>query len=201
MRFIKSMPKSVFTATSALFLTGGLLLGGPSLAAADENTTPDGCLALNTDTDADQYTQDDEKAAQALNDVLKDDMAGNMDGHRASCARAVVETAQEHGLDQQAAAIAMATVIVETHLDNLTWGDRDSVGLYQQRDHYGSQQVRLDAATATGAFFDELANVYPNQSWTDQPIGKVAQDVQRSAYPDRYGHQADDAQTIVDHLW
>lgn len=203
--FIELMPKRVFTATTGLVLAGGILLAGPSIAAADDNKDSDnpdkGCVALSSDDSADVYTEDDKEAAEDLNDKLNDDMAGNMDGHRASCARAVVETAKERGLDEQGASIAVSTVIVETHLENLTGGDRDSVGLYQQRDHYGSAEDRLDPAWATDAFFDELGNVYPDESWDAASIGAVAQDVQRSAYPDRYGYQADDAEIIVDYFW
>ena len=205
MNFIELMPKRVFTATAGLVLTGGILLAGPGLAAADDNKDSDnpeqGCVALTSDDSADVYTDDDKKAAKELNGKLSDDMAGNMEGHNASCARMVVETAKDRGLDKRAAEIAMSTVIVETHLDNLTGGDRDSIGLYQQRDHYGSAEDRVDPAWTTNAFFDELENVYPNESWADAPIGDVAQDVQRSAYPDRYGYQADDAKVIVDYFW
>ena len=200
-KFIELMQKSVFTATSGLVLAGGLLVAGPSVAAADEDKDTNGCVALSSEANAEEYTEGDAKAAEELNDELSEDMAGNMDGHRASCARAVVETAQERGLDQRAASIAMATVIVETHLENLTGGDRDSVGLYQQRDHYGSAKDRLDPGTATDAFFEELERVHPNGSWDTEAMGEVAQDVQRSAYPDRYGHQIDDAEIIVDHFW
>lgn len=201
--FTELMPKSVFTATTGLLLAGGILLAGPGVAAADDGSdnSEQGCAALSSDDSADVYTDADKKAAKDLNGKLSDDMAGHMDGHRASCARGVVETAKERGLDEKAASIAMATVIVETHLENLTGGDRDSVGLYQQRDHYGSAESRLDVAWATDAFFDELENVYPNESWSDASIGVVAQDVQRSAYPDRYGYQADDAKVIVDYFW
>lgn len=199
------MPKCVFTATSGLLLSGGLLLGGPGVAAADEHgdfDRPDsGCAALESEDSADEYTEQDEKAAEILNGELDGDMADNMDGHRASCARAVVEAAQERDMDQRATSIAMATVIVETHLNNDTGGDRDSVGLYQQRDHYGSSEERLDPDTATDAFYDEMERVYPDENWDEESIGDVAQDVQRSAYPDRYGHQAEDAETIVDHFW
>lgn len=205
MNFIELIPKSVFTATTGLVLAGGILLGGPSIAAAEDNKDSDnpdkGCVALSSEESGEEYTEDDKAAAETLNDKLNDDMAGNMDGHRASCARAVVETAKERGLDEEAASIAMSTVIVETHLDNLTGGDRDSVGLYQQRDHYGSSDDRLDPATATGAFFDELEAVYPDDSWEDTPLGDVAQDVQRSAYPDRYSDQVEDAKVLVDHFW
>ena len=146
-------------------------------------------------------TEADESAASALNGELSGDMAGQVTGYHASCARAVVEAAQERGMGRHAATIAITTVIVETHLNNYTGGDRDSVGLYQQRDHYGSPEQRLDPAWATNAFYDEMERVYPNGSWADHAIGDVCQGVQRSAYPDRYQHQAGDAETIVNHLW
>jgi hypothetical protein len=178
---MRSIPKLTFTATSSLLITGGLLLAGPGAAAAD--------------------TASDKDIAATLNDKLNDDMAGHMSDEHVANARAMVEAAKDRDLDQDAAAMAVATSIVETHLDNLDWGDRDSIGLFQQRDHYGSHQDRLDPTWATNAFFDELERVYPNDSWDDTPLGEVAQDVQRSAYPDRYQHQVDDAHTIVDHLW
>ena len=205
MKFIESISKFTFTATSGLLLAGGLVFAGAGTAAADESNetdrSKDGCVALSADDSAEQYTEADEEAAKILNEKLNDDMAGNMTGHHASCARAVVEATQEHDMDQQAATIAMATVIVETHLNNYTGGDRDSVGLFQQRDHYGSQEERNDPVWTTKAFLDELNFVYPENSWVGESMGEVAQDVQRSAYPDRYHHQVDDAEIIVDHLW
>ena len=180
MNFIGSIPKSMFAVTSGVLLTGGLLLAGAGPAAA---------------------ASADQAAANALNDDLKSDMAGHLTDEHVSHAREVIEVAKERDLDEQAAAIAIATVIVETHLDNLPGGDRDSVGLFQQRDHYGSQEDRLDPSWAADAFYDELEVVYPDGGWADEPIGDVAQGVQRSAYPDRYQYQADDAETIVDRLW
>ena len=205
MNFIESMPKFVFTATSGALLAGGLLLAGPGAAAADEKeeSTENGCVGVELDADdsSGDPPEDAEKVAEELNDKLKQDMAGNMTPQNAACAGEVVEAAQDRDLDKDAATIAMATVIVETHLNNYTGGDRDSVGLYQQRDHYGSSEDRLDAGWATEAFFDELDAVYPDGSWEGESLGEVAQDVQRSAYPDRYHDQIDDAEVIVNHLW
>ncbi|WP_239647048.1 hypothetical protein [Nocardiopsis salina] len=204
MPFIESMPKFVFTATSGVLLSGGLLLAGPGTAAADEsNEDNDGCMSVDMDlngADGD-FSEEAEEAADDLNDDLTQDMAGNMDARTATCAKEVVEASKDRDMDQEAAAIAMSTVIVETHLNNYNGGDRDSVGLYQQRDHYGSPDDRLDAGWATDAFFDELEVVFPDDSWKDEAGGTVAQDVQRSAYPDRYHHQMDDAETIVEYLW
>lgn len=199
------MPKFVFTATSGVLLGGGLLLAGPGVAAADEsdNEDNDGCMSveMSLDNTDGTFTEAAEKAADDLNDDLTQDMAGKMDARTTTCAKEVVEAAQDRDMDQDAAAIAMSTVIVETHLNNYDGGDRDSVGLFQQRDHYGSAEDRLNAGWATEAFFDELEVVFPDQSWKDEAGGTVAQDVQRSAYPDRYHDQMDDAHTIVEHLW
>ncbi|WP_239647030.1 hypothetical protein [Nocardiopsis salina] len=204
MPFIESMPKFVFTATSGVLLSGGLLLAGPGTAAADEsNEDNDGCMSVDMDlngADGD-FPEAADEAADDLNDELTQDMAGDMDARTATCANEVVEASKDRDMDQEAAAIAMSTVIVETHLNNYDGGDRDSVGLYQQRDHYGSADDRLDAGWATDAFYDELEVVFPDESWKDEEMGTVAQDVQRSAYPDRYHHQMDDAETIVEYLW
>ncbi|MGW5879927.1 hypothetical protein ACWFMI_25595 [Nocardiopsis terrae] len=181
MKFIGSIPKFMFAVTTSLLITAGLLLAGAGAASADTN--------------------EDKAVAATLNDELSSDMAGHMTDEYVSHAREVVEAAQERDLDERAATIAIATVIVETHMNNYPGGDRDSVGLFQQRDHYGSKEERLDPTWAANAFYDELEFVYPGGSWDDEPIGEVAQDVQRSAYPDRYGYQADDAEVIVNHLW
>jgi len=205
MNFIESMPKFMFTATSSVLLTGGLLLAGPGAASADEKEeAPDtGCAGVEMDVSgvAGDFPDAAEKAAEALNEELTQDMAGNMNARTATCADEVVEATKDRDMDKDAATIAMATTIVETHLNNYTGGDRDSVGLYQQRDHYGSPEDRLDAGQATEAFYEELDVVYPDESWEEESPGEVAQDVQRSAYPDRYHDQIDDAEVIVDHLW
>ncbi|WP_051043089.1 hypothetical protein [Nocardiopsis xinjiangensis] len=199
------MPKFVFTATSSVLLTGGLLLAGPGAASADEKEegTDSGCagVEMNADGSSGAPSEEAEKAAEELNDKLKQDMADSMSPQNAACANEVVQAAQDRDMNKEAATIAVATTIVETHLNNYTGGDRDSIGLFQQRDHYGSSDERLDAGWATEAFFDELEAVYPDGSWESESLGKVAQDVQRSAYPDRYHDQIDDAEVIVDHLW
>ncbi len=201
MKFIESLPKFTFTAASSTLLAAGIFLAGPGTAAADtvqkSDCSGDRCAPVVTATGIDA----NQSAADTLNQELGSDMAGYMTAEHVSHAREVVDAAKDRDLGKRAATIAIATVIVETHLNNYPGGDRDSVGLFQQRDHYGSHEERLDPTWAANAFYDELEFVYPDGSWDDEPIGDVSQDVQRSAYPYRYGYQADDAGTIVDHLW
>jgi hypothetical protein len=147
-------------------------------------------------------TSSDNALASTLNGKLTKKMRGYMTGYRVSCARMVVNTVRNLGLHSRAAVIAVATVIVESSIQNINEEvDHDSLGLFQQRASWGSRAQRLDPVWATTAFINKMKRVYPNNSWMNAPIGQVCQDVQVSAYPDRYQVEASDAQIIVDHLW
>ena len=95
------------------------------------------------------------------------------------------------GLPARAATIAMATVYQETGIRNLDYGDRDSVGLFQQRPSqgWGTAKQIMDPYYATGKFYDALVKI---DGWRTGDITEVAQQVQRSGYPDAYrDHEAD----------
>ncbi|RSN33616.1 hypothetical protein DL990_16820 [Amycolatopsis sp. WAC 01416] len=146
---------------------------------------------------------DDADAAKSLNQQLGTKMRGYMNPYNTSCARAIVETVQRQGLNDRAAAIAIATVIVESSIANLDGGLGDSVGLFQQRASWGSFQQRTDPVWATGRFLAVMRQFYPNDTWNNVAIGDVAAAVQRPAakYRHRYGVEAGDAVTIVNELW
>ncbi|UMP04362.1 VCBS repeat-containing protein [Amycolatopsis sp. EV170708-02-1] len=147
-------------------------------------------------------TSEDAALATRLNGTLTAKMRGYLTAYRMSCARMVVDAVRDRGLSQRAAAIAIATVIVETSLQNISEEvDHDSLGLFQQRASWGSAANRLNPVWATNAFLDKMVRVYPNGSWSTAPIGEVCQAVQVSAYPDRYQTEAGDAQKIVSALW
>jgi hypothetical protein len=165
-----------------------------------------GALAATAPCDPNGANAADAELAARLNSVLTKDMRGYMSAYRASCARQVVKAVRDRGLDKKAAVIAITTVIVETHLQNISEEvDHDSLGLFQQRASWGSAANRLNPIWATNAFLNSMISKYPNNSWmnatTDAQIGAVCQRVQVSAYPDRYAVQVSDAKIIVDHLW
>ncbi|MEU8570552.1 hypothetical protein AB0C51_19775 [Streptomyces pathocidini] len=83
---------------------------------------------------------------------------------------------------------AFETGIVETGMRNLHYGDRDSVGVFQQRPSqgWGNRAQCLDPDHAARRFFTEAVRVA--KAHPDWSAGKVAQGVQRSAYPTRYDH-------------
>lgn len=88
---------------------------------------------------------------------------------------------------------AIAAAIVESGLRNLNYGDRDSIGMFQQRDAWGSAAARLNPYSAARMFF--LGGASGQRGLLDLTnraslsIGEAAQAVQVSAFPERYGQQ------------
>ncbi|GAA2850822.1 hypothetical protein Acy02nite_34170 [Actinoplanes cyaneus] len=143
-------------------------------------------------------TAADNALAVSLNPRLQGKMRNQMSGYRVSCARAVAAAVRARGLEARAATIAMATVIVETSIENISEEvDHDSLGLFQQRASWGSRQQRLDPAWATNAFLNKMLSLFSDGSWRTRPVGEVAQAVQVSAYPSRYEPQAADGAVIA----
>jgi len=75
---------------------------------------------------------------------------------------------------------------VESRMNNLTCGDRDSLGVFQQRPSqgWGTPEQILNVRYASNSFFSRaipVADSNPGYS-----AGNVAQAVQRSAFPERY---------------
>src|SRR5687768_11900811 len=92
--------------------------------------------------------------------------------------------AQRRGLPPRATTIAIATAFQESRLVNIDYGDRDSVGLFQQRPSqgWGTVEQILDPEYSTSAFYDRLAEV----DLGSLTVTEAAQAVQRSAHPDAY---------------
>jgi len=112
-------------------------------------------------------------------------------GAQAQSARTVVATAAPFG-GQRAAVIAVMVALAESGLNNVDHGDRDSVGLFQQRGNWGSEAQRMDPVWATTAFLSApgkglLARV---PGWASLPPWVTAQDTQVSAW-DGHTAQAD----------
>lgn len=112
-------------------------------------------------------------------------------GEQAENASLIAALAIRRGLPARAASIALATAFQESKLRNIDYGDRDSVGLFQQRPSqgWGTRKQLLDREYATNAFYDELQKV---DGYESMEITVAAQRVQRSAFPGAYAdHEAD----------
>jgi hypothetical protein len=99
-------------------------------------------------------------------------------------------------MPERAVVIALATAFQESRLRNLAGGDRDSVGLFQQRPSQGwgtPEQIRNPRYAAT-KFYNALRKV---RGWEQMEITDAAQKVQRSAYPRAYQQWADEAEVLT----
>jgi cell wall-associated NlpC family hydrolase len=103
-------------------------------------------------------------------------------------------------LPRRAAVIAVSTAIVESTLRNLPHGDRDSLGLFQQRPSqgWGTPERILTPSLATATFLDRLVAI---PGWATMAPGTAAQAVQRSAFPDAYAPQETPAAALVEQFW
>ena len=100
------------------------------------------------------------------------------------------------GLPARARVIALATAYQESQLRNLPNGDRDSVGLFQQRPSqgWGTAQQVADPVYAAGKFYDALQKV---AGWQTMALTKAAQSVQFSGFPDAYAKWEGQAVTLA----
>jgi hypothetical protein len=103
------------------------------------------------------------------------------------------------GLPARAVSIALATAYQESKIRNLTHGDRDSIGIFQQRPSQGWGTVAQisNEYYAINKFYDALVKIDGYQSMR---ITEAAQKVQRSAYPEAYEPHAPDARALASAL-
>jgi hypothetical protein len=111
-------------------------------------------------------------------------------------ARTIAQVAHDRGLPERAVVIALATAMQESTLRNLDHGDRDSLGLFQQRPSqgWGTPEQVQDPVYAAGQFYDRLVRV---PAWESGRLTEVAQAVQRSGYPELYQRWQEFAQSLT----
>jgi len=118
---------------------------------------------------------------------------------QAENATTIAAVAVRRGLPARAASIALATAFQESKLRNLDHGDRDSVGIFQQRPSQGWGTVRQisDPVYASNKFYDALQKINGYQTMR---ITEAAQKVQRSGFPEAYEGHAADARALASAL-
>lgn len=118
-------------------------------------------------------------------------------------ARIIVAVGNEAGANANQLLAAIEAALVESGLRNLNYGDRDSLGLFQQRPSqgWGSQSDVVDPYYAARAFFlgagTNRGALQVSQGGT---AGELAQRVQRSAFPLKYDQREADALGILAQL-
>ncbi|MCU1537389.1 MAG: hypothetical protein JWP82_1740 [Humibacillus sp.] len=116
-------------------------------------------------------------SASGITETFEPDQTGN--------AALIAAISMKREMPARAATIALTTAFQESKIRNLRYGDRDSLGLFQQRPSqgWGTEAEILDPVFATNSFYDALVK-YKGYETAD--ITKIAQRVQKSGYPAAY---------------
>lgn len=111
----------------------------------------------------------------------------------------IVAVGQRKRVPSRGWVIAVAVAMQESSLRNLAGGDRDSVGLFQQRPSqgWGTREELMDPEYAAGKFYDKLLTV---PSWQSLPLADAGQAVQRSADGSLYAKWEQPATRLVAEL-
>lgn len=120
----------------------------------------------------------------------------DMTPEQAGNAATIAAVGVAKGLPDRAVTIALATSMQESGLRNLPHGDRDSLGLFQQRTSmgWGTEEQIMDPVYSAGKFYDHLVQV---KGYADLPLTEAAQEVQRSGYPEAYAKHESEAVVIA----
>ncbi|MFJ7956544.1 hypothetical protein ACIQ62_09660 [Streptomyces sp. NPDC096319] len=111
---------------------------------------------------------------------------------QASNAATISAVGTTRGLPERAVTIALATALQESALRNIEHGDRDSLGLFQQRPSmgWGTPAQIMDPVYASGKFYEGLEKV---PGYSRLPLTVAAQKVQKSGFPQAYAKHEPDA--------
>jgi hypothetical protein len=119
-----------------------------------------------------------------------------LDPEQAGHAATIAAVGIRRQLPERAVTVAFATALQESKLRNLPDGDRDSVGLFQQRPSqgWGTPEQLQDPRYAAAQFYRHLVRV---KDWETLPIAVAAQAVQRSAEGRAYAKWSTDAAALA----
>jgi hypothetical protein len=128
--------------------------------------------------------------------VSTDDGTVSLDADQMANAATIAAVGLRRDLPPRALEIALAAALQESRLRNLSYGDRDSLGLFQQRpsQDWGTPKQIRDPRYAAGRFYDALLKV---RSWQKLRVTEAAQRVQRSAYPEAYEQWVNEAEVLT----
>lgn len=115
---------------------------------------------------------------------------------QASNAATISAVGTTRRMPERAVTIALATALQESALRNIQHGDRDSLGLFQQRPSmgWGTPEQIMDPVYSSGRFYEGLAKV---PGYSRLPLTVAAQKVQRSGFPQAYAKHEPDAALLA----
>jgi hypothetical protein len=141
-------------------------------------------------------TRDNGAAAPPGCRVSLDNQTYTLSPEQTSHATTIAAVGKRMGMPDHAVSIALAAALQESKLQNLQYGDRDSLGLFQQRPSqgWGSESEVLTPHYAAGAFYRRLARI---RGWESLPVTTAAQRVQQSGAPLAYAQWEHEARAIA----
>jgi cell wall-associated NlpC family hydrolase len=120
-------------------------------------------------------------------------------------ARTITVTTATIGAPERAAVAALAAAMQESKLKNVHHGDRDSLGIFQQRANWASAAAREDVPTATKMFLTGGRRggrgLLEVPGWKHMSINDAVQATQRSGTPDAYGKWVPRARAFANRYW
>jgi murein DD-endopeptidase MepM/ murein hydrolase activator NlpD len=120
-------------------------------------------------------------------------------------ARLIISIGRSMRVPPRGWVVAISAAMQESNLVNVDYGDRDSLGLLQQRPSqgWGSPQEVSTPAYAIRAFYGGPRSPTTNtglldiRGWRHMPVWSAAQSVQRSAFPFAYADHEATASALV----
>lgn len=111
--------------------------------------------------------------------------AASLEGSQREIVSLIIKIGKERGMSPRAWQIAIQAGMTESRLENVTYGDRDSLGIFQMRPSmgWGTPEQVTHPPYQVNKFYDVLEEV---SGWKHMRPGEAAQAVERSAFPDRY---------------
>ena len=157
---------------------------------------------------AQQQAQTDGGSCDLTTGAVVDTSAGSaapsLSTEQTANARVIWQVAQDLKLGDHAAVIGIATALQESTLRNLNYGDRDSLGLFQQRPStgWGSPAQVRNPRLASLAFYGKASHtknpgLVDVRGWQQMSVANAAQAVQRSAFPSAYAKHEKPATGLV----
>ncbi|MEU4254502.1 C40 family peptidase [Amycolatopsis sp. NPDC026612] len=125
--------------------------------------------------------------------------ASNLDDEQRGTVAVIISIGKQRSLAPRAWQVAIQAGMTESGLHNLTYGDRDSLGIFQMRPSmgWGTLAQVTDPTYEVNKFYDVLLAV---PDWENKRPGDAAQAVERSGFPDRYHKWEPMAATLVENV-
>ncbi|MFF4363433.1 C40 family peptidase [Streptomyces sp. NPDC001604] len=184
---MKGIAAGIGVAVLSPLLLAGAAMTMASSSQAATTASFSGCL---TSIDTSEVTKAVTKLLDGASGKDVHIQALDLPAEQIPNAQTIVATGISLDVPKKGQIIAIATAMQESRLRNLDSGDRDSLGLFQQRPSQGwgtAQQIR-DPVYASERFYKALLKV---DGWQQMQVTQAAQAVQKSGYPDGYAQWED----------